>query len=188
MANNNAATCQALAVHGGLTVTSTPPGSSRLTTAIAGAALGSMSRARPAISSLCQRWLVCGLFGAVLALSALLFAGRYGAAAAAPSADTAGPSLRRASLPPRAVEAVPRRLVHEGRRDGRACDDFRAPVRLAALGTLRVVRVWHQAAGLGPGWQPPHALRNPHLRRRLPRMNSEDPPSVDASPQTNSAI
>src|SRR5690349_821176 len=147
-----------------------------------------MSRARPAISSLCQRWLVCGLFGAVLALSALLFAGRYAAAAEAPSVDTSGPSLRRASLPHQAVEAVPRRLVHEGRRDGRACDDFRAPVRLAALGTLRVARAWHVADGLGPGWEPPHALRNPHLRRRLPRMNSEDPPSVDASPQTNSAI
>lgn len=149
-----------------------------------------MSRARPAISSLCQRWLVCGLFGAMLALSALLFAGRYAhaAAAAAPSVDASGPSLRRASLPHQAVEAVPRRLVHEGRRDGRAYDDFRAPVRLAALGTLRVARVWYQATGLGPGWEPPHALRNPHLRRRLPRMNSEDPPSVDASPQSNSVI
>lgn len=114
------------------------------------------------------------LLAAVLVLAALLLIGARGAAAAPRDTAHSGATLHEGS---RAllVDAAPRRSDVQIRRDRVWLD---LPPLSLARGRNRFQDPRRECAvlRLGPGFDLARDLRLSHFRRRIPRMNSEDPP------------
>lgn len=116
------------------------------------------------------------LCAAVLALGALLLHSARAPGWTLPDIATRGPSVR-AIAPTGTMDAVPRRVVQEARRDGRVFDDLPEPVLLTAVYSVRATLAVAPPR-FAPASRPPTDRRICHFRRRIPRMNSEDPPLV----------
>lgn len=110
----------------------------------------------------------------MLVLAAVVLLGVQGSAAAPRVVDRTAPSLHSGSQP-RVVDATPQRLDLPLKRDHSWLDlPFVPPDQRS--GVARVSGAQHDAPALGPGRARSTDLRLSHFRRRIPRMNSEDPP------------
>jgi hypothetical protein len=114
------------------------------------------------------------LLAAALVLVALALFGVQGFAAAPRVVQRSVASLHTGSEP-RLVDAAPHRLDAPLKRDRVWLD---LPLGPAAYGSrlARLPSAQHATPALGPGRARPRDLRLSHFRRRIPRMNSEDPP------------
>jgi hypothetical protein len=140
------------------------------------AALESMSRARPRSTPRRSAGLVLALFAAVSLFAALLLQGGPCPSFRLPDKSLGGPCIRTPSRGG-AIEAVPRRLAHEARRDSRTLDAVPEPVLLGALSSLRAPLTLTRVRRVPAGQKTPRGDIS-HFRRRIPRMNAEEPPSV----------
>jgi len=114
------------------------------------------------------------VLAAALMLAALVLCAVRSPTAAPRLVKCAAPSLHSGSTP-RLVDAAPPRLEAPLKR-ARVTLDLPAVASASAEPFARFTVAHAAARGLGPGRVGARDLYLSHFRRRIPRMNSEDPP------------
>ena len=116
------------------------------------------------------------LLASALVIAALLLSGVRGGDVAPRASAHAEPSLHSGSRAP-LLDAAPRRLDVQVRRERVWLDLPPLPLASAPSASRLFAAVRSSSARLlGPGREPARDLRVAQFRRRIPRMNSEEPP------------
>ncbi|MET0791233.1 MAG: hypothetical protein ABW061_06895 [Polyangiaceae bacterium] len=124
----------------------------------------------------CRSW-AHGLLAGLLVLAAILLFGARGDAAALQVVQHSGPTIDSRSQSSLA-DAAPRRIDAQVKRDRVWLDLPLLPLAARPSAVSLQPEARSDAPALGPGCARAHErdLRLTHFRRRIPRMNSEDPP------------